>query len=133
LVQIVKHTGVLYERVILLTVIIEPIAKTSAEERVEVKDLGNRFYRVVLHYGFMQGPNVPSELPACRELGLAVDPQSVHYFIGQIDLFEAGRRHGMSAWRDRLFIFMARNTEDATAYYQIPAAQAMKVGSQVGI
>jgi K+ transporter len=39
----------------------------------------------------------------------------------------------MSPWRDRLFIFMARNTEDAAAYYQIPAAQAMQVGSQVGI
>jgi KUP system potassium uptake protein len=133
LVQLVRHTGMLHERVILLTVIIEPVAKTSAEERIEIKDLGNGFHRVVLHYGFMQGPNIPSELAAAAALGLQIDLQDVHYFIGQIDLFEGGRRRGMSPWRDRLFILMARNTEDATAYYQIPAAQAMTVGSQVGI
>jgi KUP system potassium uptake protein len=131
--QLVRHTGILHERVILLTVIIEPVAKTSAEERIELKELGHGFYRVVLHYGFMQGPNVPSELAACGTLGLSVDPQTVHYFIGHVDLFEGGTRRGMSPWRDRLFIFMARNTEDATAYYHIPATQAMKVGTQVGI
>jgi KUP system potassium uptake protein len=133
LVQLVRHTGMLHERVILLSVVIEPVAKTSAEERIELKELGNGVHRMVLHYGFMQGPNIPSELAAAAALGLDVDLQNIHYFIGHIDLREGSRRHGMSAWRDRLFIFMARNTEDATAYYQIPAAQAMKVGSQVGI
>jgi K+ transporter len=38
-----------------------------------------------------------------------------------------------AGWRDRLFIFMANNTEDATASYQIPAAQTLKIGLQVGI
>jgi K+ transporter len=39
----------------------------------------------------------------------------------------------MARWRDQLFVLMATNTQDATAFYQIPAAQAMKVGLQVGI
>jgi KUP system potassium uptake protein len=133
LAQLVRHTGMLHERAILLTVIIEPVAKTGTDERIEITELGHGFYRVVLRYGFMQGPNIPSELAAAGPRGLDIDLPSVHYFIGHIDLFEGRRRHGMSGWRDRLFIFMARNTEDATAYYQIPAAQAMKVGSQIGI
>lgn len=133
LVQFLKHTAVLHERVILLTVIIEPVAKTSVDERIEIKELANGFYSVALHYGFMQGPNVPSELSACGRLGLAIDLQNAHYFLGHVNLFEAGRRHGMSAWRDRLFIFMERNAEEATDYYQIPAAQTMNLGSQVGI
>ncbi|MEO8718528.1 MAG: KUP/HAK/KT family potassium transporter [Burkholderiales bacterium] len=131
--QLVRHTGVLHQRVILLTVVIEPFPKTAPEERIEVKDLGAGFHRVVLHYGFMQGPNVPSELSACAALGLNGALDEIHYFIGHVDLLEARRRQGMAGWRDRLFIVLASNTQDATAAYQIPAAQTMKVGLQVGI
>jgi KUP system potassium uptake protein len=133
LAQLVRHTGVLHERVIVLTVVIEPVPKTGAEERIELKDLDAGFHRVVLHYGFMQGPNIPSELAACADLGLKLDPDEIHYFVGHVDLLEGRRREGMAAWRDRLFILMASNTQDATASYQIPLAQAMKVGLQVGI
>jgi len=46
----------------------------------------------------------------------------------------AGRKsHGMVAWRDHLFARMAANTQDATAVYQVPAGQTMRVGVQVGI
>ena len=131
--QLVRHTGVLHERVVILTVVIEPQPKTTPEERIELTELGAGFYRVVLHYGFMQGPNIPSELASLAERGLKLELDKLHYFIGHVDLLEAGRRHGMVAWRDRLFIVMASNTQDATATYQIPAAQVMKVGLQVGI
>jgi KUP system potassium uptake protein len=131
--QLLKHTGVLHECVIVLTVTIEPVAKTRSNERIELQDLGSGFHRVVLHYGFMQVPNIPSELAACAPLGLKIDLDRVHYVIGHVDLFEGHRARGMSASRNRLFMLMARNTEDATASYQIPTAQSMKVGLQVGI
>lgn len=131
--QLVRHTGVLYERVIILTVVIEPQPKTDPEERIEIKDLGAGFHRVVLHYGFMQRPNIPSELAASDELGLSADLDKVHYIIGHVDLLAGRKLRGMARWRDQLFVLMASNTQDATAYYQIPVTQAMKVGLQVGI
>jgi KUP system potassium uptake protein len=129
----VRHTGVLYERVIVLTVVIEPVPKTGPEERIETRDLGAGFYRVVLHYGFMQRPNIPSELAACAALDLTTDLDQVHYIIGHVDLLAGRKLRGMARWRDQLFVLMASNTQDATAFYQIPVAQAMKVGLQVGI
>ncbi len=131
--QLVRHTGVLYERVIILTVVIEPQPKIDPEERIEIKDLGAGFNRVVLHYGFMQRPNIPSELAASAELGLTADLDKVHYIIGHVDLLAGRKLRGMARWRDQLFVLMASNTQDATAFYQIPATQAMKVGLQVGI
>ena len=131
--QLVRHTGVLYERVIILTVVIEPQPKTDPEERIEIKDLGAGFHRVVLHYGFMQRPNIPSELAASEALNLTAELDKVHYIIGHVDLLAGRKLRGMARWRDQLFVLMASNTQDATAYYQIPAAQAMKVGLQVGI
>jgi KUP system potassium uptake protein len=133
LLQLVRHTGVLYERVIILTVVIEPQPKTDPEERIEIKDLGAGIHRVVLHYGFMQRPNIPSELAASDELRLTAELDKLHYIIGHVDLLAGRKLRGMARWRDQLFVLMASNTQDATAYYQIPAAQAMKVGLQVGI
>ena len=131
--QLVRHTGVLYERVIILTVVIEPQPKTDPDERIEIKDLGAGFHRVVLHYGFMQQPNVPSELATSKELGLEAELDKLHYIVGHVDLLAGRKLHGMARWRDQLFVLMASNTQDATTFYQIPAAQAMKVGLQVGI
>ncbi|HEU4556801.1 MAG TPA: KUP/HAK/KT family potassium transporter, partial [Longimicrobium sp.] len=46
------HNKVLHERVVLLTVDTGEIPAVDDEERVEVKELGAGFYRVVVRYGF---------------------------------------------------------------------------------
>ncbi|MEP6970450.1 MAG: KUP/HAK/KT family potassium transporter, partial [Betaproteobacteria bacterium] len=131
--QLTRHTGVLHEQVILLSVVIEPVPKVDQDERIELTELEAGFCRVVLRYGFMQGPNVPSELARCEALGLRERLDDIHYFIGHVDLLAGRKRKGMASWRDKLFVFMASNTADATAAHHIPVAQAMKVGLQVGI
>ncbi len=131
--QLVGSTGVLHERVILVSVVVEPVPKTHPDERIELTELDAGFTRLLLRYGFMQGPNVPSDLAACAKLGLKLDLDKIHYFIGHVDMLAGRKRHGMVSWRDRLFTRMATNTQDATALYQIPAAQTMQVGLRVGI
>ena len=101
---------------------------------MEVKELDAGFYRIVLRYGFMQGPNIPSELSNyAARLGLPLEMDKIHYIVGHVDLLAGRKQHGMAVWRDKLFAFMAGNTQDATAIYHIPVAQTMKVGLQVGI
>lgn len=131
--QLVRHVGTLHARVLLVTVIIEQFAKVDASERMELVKLEQNFYRLTLRYGFMQTPNVPSDLAACGKLGLELDLTQIHYFIGQVDMFVGRKKRGMSRWRDYIFTWMARNTEDITASFQIPAAQVMRVGMQIGI
>jgi len=131
--KLVQHTGVVYENVILVTVVIEPVATTSRDERMEFTQLDVGFYRVVLRYGFMQTPNIPSELSACAELGLPLDLDEIHYIMGHVDLLPGRKKEGMSLWRDHLFAFLARNTQEPTASYHIPADQVMTVGLRIGI
>lgn len=131
--KLVHHTGFLYEHVIIVTVVIEPMPTITQDERIEFTQLDIGFYRIVLRYGFMQTPNIPSELSACTKLGLDLDLDQVNYIIGHVDLLAGRKRHGMVIWRDKLFSFLARNTQDATATYHIPAAQTMTVGLQIGI
>jgi len=131
--QLVRHTGVLYERVILMTVVIEPMPTVNLDERIELEAFDEGFYRIMLHYGFMHTPNIPSDLSACAELGLHLDLDEIHYIVGHVDLLAGRKLHGMAVWRDKLFVFLARNTKDAIAGYHIPAAQTMTVGLHVGI
>ncbi len=133
--KLVRHTGVVYETVVILTVVFEPVPTTSRDERMELTQIDTGFFRIVLRYGFMQTPNIPSELSKCSELGLGLelDVDEVHYVIGQVDLLTGRKRRGMSLWRDKLFAFLARNTQDITATYHIPVDQIMTVGLRVGI
>jgi KUP system potassium uptake protein len=131
--QVVRHIGALQEQVILLTVLIEKVSRVSAEERLETDALEDGFTRVVLHYGYMQEPNIPLDLQRLKDHGLELDLACISYFIGQVDLLAGRKRGGMMVWRDRLFVWMARNTRDMTSSYHIPAEQVMAVGLQVGI
>ena len=130
---LVSHMAVVHQKIILVTVVIQPVPKVESEERIELTELDAGFYRVVLNYGYMQGPNIPSDLAACADQGLKLELDKVHYFIGHVDPLAGRKRHGMVVWRDKLFGRMAANTEDATALYQIPSAQIMKLGLHVGI
>lgn len=131
--QLVRHVGVLPEKVLLVTVLIEKTSRVDLTERIEYTPLTDGFSRVVLHYGYMQQPNVPQEIHRLREQGLSIDLSKISYFIGQVDMLAGRRQKGMVAWRDRLFVWMARNTSDMTANYHIPIEQAMTIGLYMGI
>lgn len=101
---------------------------------MEFKELGSGFDRIVLRYGFMQVSNIPSELSHyAAKLGLPLETDKIHYIVGHVDLLADRKLHGMAVWRDKLFAFMAGNTQDATAICHIPVAQTITVGLQVGI
>jgi len=129
----IRRNRSLQEQVILLTVLMEDVARIAPEERIEIQHHEAGFARVILHYGYMQGVNVPSELVACGKRGLEVDLDEATYYIGRQTLVPSRTEGGMIGWRDRLFAFMARNATDPTDYYHIPADQTVEVGQRVRI
>ena len=54
----IKHNKVLHERVIILTVEISDVPYVDPEKRCEYSQIGEGFYRAILHYGFMEETNV---------------------------------------------------------------------------
>jgi KUP system potassium uptake protein len=131
--KLVHHTGVLYEQVLLVTVLIEEVPTVAQSERIEITDFDTGFYQVVLHYGFMQGINIPSELAQIKEHNLNLDTSKIQYIIGHVEIVPGRKLKGMASWRDSLFEYMARNTQDITATYQLPDKQTMIIGLKAGI
>jgi KUP system potassium uptake protein len=127
-----KHNKILHAEIAFLTVQGAEIPRVPRDEKVEVDDLGSGFHRIVARYGFMEGPNVPHILALAREKGLDFKLQEISFFLGRERVLP-GKKPGMSAWRMRIFSFMARNSLDATAFYNIPANQVVEIGSQLRI
>src|SRR5206468_511086 len=84
---------------------------------------GHGLYRVTARYGFMEPPDVPAAIAAARRYGLTARDDDTTYYLAHLTLL-ASDRIGMAAWRDKLFIVLARNARRATNFFRIPAHQA---------
>jgi KUP system potassium uptake protein len=59
LIHHIEHNHVLHERVILFTVVTEEIPRVPASERIEMESVGEGIFRIIVHYGCIQIPNIP--------------------------------------------------------------------------
>lgn len=132
LVQNFRHNRILHDKIIFLTIVTDMEARLDPEQRVEIKDLGNGFYRLIGHYGFMEEPDVPELLALASDKGLEVGLAETTFVVGRETIL-ATEIPGMAIWREKLFAFMARNALRATAYFKIPREQVLEIGTQVKI
>jgi KUP system potassium uptake protein len=130
LVHNLKHNKILHESVILLSVETEKVPYVPAHARMEFEKLENGFSRVVLHYGFMQNPNVPRDVTLVRNHGLELDPMQASYFLGREWLITANDPE-FAPWRERLFAIMSRNSLNATDFFHLPPSRVVELGTQV--
>jgi KUP system potassium uptake protein len=127
-----KHNKVLHERVILLTVRIEDVPYVPTEKRVEQRDYGSGFFRVVLRYGFMEEIDVPAALAQLKGVGPQCKMMDTSFFLARQTLL-ASSRPGMAIWREKLFAWMLRNAESAMEFFKLPTNRVVELGSQVEI
>ena len=127
-----KHNKVLHERNVLLTVDVLETPTAEPDERVTVEALGNDFYKLTLRFGFAEDPDVPEAIEAIRSCGLPFELMDTTFFLSRESIV-ATDRPGMALWRDRLFVFMARNATPATAFFQIPGNRLIELGTHVEI
>jgi KUP system potassium uptake protein len=127
-----KHNKVLHERVILLTVRIEDVPYVPDEKRIDTKDYGAGFYRVILRYGFMEEISVPASLAQVKEIGPQCKMMDTSFFLARQTLL-ASSRPGMAIWREKLFAWMLRNAESAMEFFKLPTNRVVELGSQVEI
>jgi len=125
----IKHNKVVHERVVLLSVVVEETSHLSAEERSEWTDLGHGVHRLVLHFGFMEDPDLPEALAQLPGL-VSFDPMATSYFLGRETLIPSSEP-GMAIWREHLFAWMNRNASSAAIFFSLPPNQVIELGAQV--
>ena len=127
-----KHNEALHERVVLLSALSAGTPTIAMEDRVQVEDLGQGFYRVKAFYGFMESPDMPKLLELLGKKGLVLDIYTTSFFLGRETLLPTGTSP-MAKWRKHLFIYMSRNAWNATSFFKVPPDRVVELGNQVEI
>jgi KUP system potassium uptake protein len=125
-----KHNKVLHERVVLLTILNEETPHADGAQRVEVEKLAKGFFRITGRYGFMEEPNVPELLGLCAEKGMEFKMQDTTFFLSSETILASGKSP-LASWRAKVFAFLARNAQRATAFFRLPANRVVELGMQV--
>ncbi|MGJ7548131.1 potassium transporter Kup [Pseudomonas alloputida] len=126
------HNQVLHSQVVLLTVVSEDRPRVPEHERFEVEAYGDGFFRVLLHFGFMDEPDVPAALRLCHLDELDFSPMRTTYFLSRETVI-ASRLEGMSRWRGNLFAFLLKNANGNLRFFNLPLNRVIELGTQVEI
>lgn len=124
------HNQVLHEQVVLLTVVYEDIPRVPASRRFEVDSYGEGFFRVILHFGFVDEPDVPQALKLCHLDDLDFSPMRTTYFLSRETVI-ASKLEGMARWREALFAFMLQNANGNLRFFNLPLNRVIELGTQV--
>ncbi|MGB3470042.1 MAG: potassium transporter Kup [Erythrobacter sp.] len=128
----IKHNKVLHERVVILTVDITDEPYVDPDARCEYVDMGDGFFRAVLHYGFMEETNVVQGLKKMERCGGEFDMMHTSFFLSRQTLL-ASDKPGMPIWREKIFAWMLRNSASAMDFFKLPTNRVVELGSQIEI
>lgn len=125
-----KHNKALHQHVVLLTVRFEDRPHVPAEDRYEIEEFYENFYRVILRYGFAESPEVFTDLCAALDKRSKVKPHTISFYQSRELLLTTG--HGkMMPWRKTLFTLLSRIARPATGYFDLPPRQVIELGIQL--
>ncbi|HEX2703040.1 MAG TPA: potassium transporter Kup [Solirubrobacteraceae bacterium] len=145
----VELNHVLHDQVIIVSVETERVPHVPEAERVvaepgfmfsgatgdPLEGSADRFTRLTLRFGFLDEPDIPTALRLAAEQRLiAGHPDVTHafYFVTQIAIVPTDAP-GMSPWRKKIFVAMARNAANPAEYYRLPADQTVTMGGRVDV
>ncbi len=133
LVHFVKRCRSLQEHVLLLTVRTETYARVPLDKQYELTDLGDGFWNVLLHFGYMEHPRVAERLQDVIEREhLPVDLKEITYYIGKETLM-ATRSGQMGRVAERIFAYLQRNAVEVADTFCLPPQQVVEIGTQIDL
>jgi KUP system potassium uptake protein len=127
-----SHNKVLHERVVILRAITEEVPSIPDAERIRLTELGSGFYRLEIHFGFREEPDIPRALKLCDALGVHFAMMETSFFLSRETLIPT-KMPGMALWRENIFAAMAQNAESAMRFFRLPVNRVVELGTQIEI
>jgi KUP system potassium uptake protein len=134
----VDHSGVLQDRVVIVTLDDVGIPHVDPRDAFGVLVLGSGRFKVThltVRVGYSDEPDVPAALALARKRGVlerSLDLEHASYFLSRIHIVPSGD-HNLSGWRKRLFVKMARNAASPVDHFALPGDRTVEVGSQISL
>jgi KUP system potassium uptake protein len=131
----VEHNHVLHERVVIVSAHSTNVPHIRRRERVTIDDLGytdDDISHVTAIFGFQDDPDIPDTLRLAGAKGLScdLDPERMSYFVSRINI-NVTDAPGLSRWRKKLFVALARNSASAVDYFGLPADRTISMSAEI--
>ena len=126
------HNRILHENIVFLHIAGKDVPRIPRENKIRLTDLGNGFSSVIAEYGFMETPNVMHIMALARQAGGKFPPADTGFFLSN-DHHAVATHSPYPKWGTRLFCWLERNSQPASAFLSLPAAQTIEIGSRIDI
>jgi KUP system potassium uptake protein len=130
LVKNMKHNRVLHKQIIVLSIVFRKVPRVNTEETIDIQNPTDGFYRVVASYGFMDNANIRQIIDILKDKGLNINLERTTFFLGR-EIIVVKDKQGLLRFRKKLFVFLSRNSQKATEFFDIPNDRVFEVGSQI--
>ncbi len=125
-----KHNGILHEQTLIVTVETAETPHVPVANRAFVERIGQGICTVTFRHGFMESADVPALLANAFVTGSSPDTQQFSYFLGKESLVPV--HHGpMAHWRKQIFMFLSKNSLDASSFFNLPPNRVVELGAQI--
>ena len=126
-----KHNRVLHDKLVFISV--ETTDEPRHEgERVKARQTALGAWIVEAYFGYMEQPDVPRALRACKDFGLEIDPRQASYFLGRRAI-RLNPRSKMPFWQQRIFIMLTNQSARAIEFFRIPPDRVVELGMQMTV
>ena len=133
----VRHNKALQRLCFILHVDILPRPWLTETGRMQIDEICPGIWRGIVHYGFMERPDIPAVLRYLKTSGLpgseAIDLDDVTFYIANETVMHIEDGTGMPLWQEALFGLMARNTQHYAGFLRLPTENVIEIGRQIAI
>jgi KUP system potassium uptake protein len=132
----VEHNHTIHASVVIMSIETERVPHVPVDKRVSIDDLGYRddgITHITARYGFMDKIDVPATLRrVADDVEGDFDLDRASYFLSRISIVRTDAP-GMSRWRKRLFMAIARNAANPVTLFGLPDAQTVVLSSHIEV
>ena len=129
----VKRNKALQTDVLVVRLSVVSTPRVLDDERVALQQEAPDFWRAEVKFGFMETPDVPAILAACKTQGCGADLADVTYYVGHETIVAREGGQGLPRWQEEAFAAMERNASRISDYLKLPNDRLVQIGRQFSI
>ena len=122
------RSHILYDTVVLLTIVNAPRPFVSSNDRLDAEQLAPRLLRVKAAYGFMQEAKIADILWHLRRRCPDVDFEHPTYYLAGPKILASESANALPAWQRSLFRLMSRLARPLTDSLELPPDAVVEFG-----
>lgn len=126
----IRHHKLLHKQIIILNISFLKVPHVKFEEKIEIENPIEGFYKVIAFYGFMDITNIDQIIQVLNERGIKVDKNKTTFFLGRESLLVKDKNI-FKRLRNKIFVLLSNNSQRATEFFNLPNDKVFEVGTQV--